>query len=419
MDQIDFQHKQARLSIQDALGIKDIHWYHVPPLFPIATNIMNYVSSHLLSLKTIPERIQEFINLYYRCCNVCIGNEAFFPKNEVIPSIFSDIDIYGQFSFDSTGIYYVCPLSGLYQKIPNGNITWFVSDLNKFFETYRVDETNVTESITYNNKEYLLGDNNKWYSNKETDLVATLLEELDWSGFGLIIFTYVFKLKFGNSEINFTIKVIPDDIYNIKDLIKRLFRWMRFSPTNEFKLKDYSTIQIIVKDSTKLEEDFTQFFKAFYFFDFGRTVKKIDANDHHYVWRQLDWREPSGSVLMDWFQYKDQFIRINDDWEIKLEFTYQENQQGDSEETETDNKKDLIELYIDQLMYQMGVLQLGVDRYTFIFTLTNLLTSIWFQLHIQYPGYFIDKEVKYDKDDESSYYILEPFVNDWLWFSLR
>lgn len=72
--------------------------------------------------------------------------------------------------------------------------------------------------------------------------MATLLEELDWSGFGLIIFTYVFKLKFGNSEINFTIKVIPDDIYNIKDLIKRLFRWMRFSPTNEFKLKDYSTI---------------------------------------------------------------------------------------------------------------------------------------------------------------------------------
>ena len=120
---------------------------------------------------------------------------------------------------------------------------------------------------------------------------------------------------------------------------------------------------------------------------------------------------------MDWFKYEDQFIKINDDYEIKLEFLFDENQSTD-EETETD-KKDLIELYVDQLMYQMGVLQLGVDRYTFIFTLTNLLTAIWFQLHIQYPGYFIDKEVKYDKEDEQSYYILEPVVNDRLWVSLR
>lgn len=417
MDPIDFQHKQARLSIQDALGIRDIHWYHVPPLFPIATNIMNYVSSHLLSLKTIPERIQEFINLYYRCCNVCIGNEAFFPKNEVIPSIFSDLDIYGQFTHDGNGIYYICPLSALYQKVPGGRVTWFVNDISRFFETYRVDETNVTESITYNNNEYRLGDNNKWYNDRDTDLVSVILEELDFSGFGLIFFTYVFKFMFGNTEINFTIKVIPDELFNIKYLLKRLLKWMRFSPTNEFKITDFSTIQIKVKNQSKLQEDFTQFFKAFYYFDFGRTVKSIEATDHLYVWRQLDWREPSGSVLMDWFKYEDQFIRINDDWEIKLEFLYGEDESTD-EETETD-KKDLIELYVDQLMYQMGVLQLGVDRYTFIFTLTNLLTAIWFQLHIQYPGYFIDKEVKYDQEDEQSYYILEPFVNDRLWVSLR
>jgi len=57
---------------------------------------------------------------------------------------------------------------------------------------------------------------------------------------------------FGNTEINFTIKVIPDDLFNLKYLLKRLLKWMRFSPTNEFKITDYSVIQIKVKDRNKL-----------------------------------------------------------------------------------------------------------------------------------------------------------------------